>query len=52
MKKHGTIHICVDYWDLNRACPKDNYPTPFIDQIIVLEVLSFMLWMYFRVITK
>jgi hypothetical protein len=20
--------------DLNKACPKDNYPTPFIDQII------------------
>jgi len=20
--------------DLNLACPKDNYPTPFIDQII------------------
>ena len=34
MKKHGIIHICVDYQDLNRACPKDNYPKPLIDQII------------------
>ena len=33
-KKQGTIRVCVDYWDINRACPKDNYPTPFIDQII------------------
>jgi hypothetical protein len=33
-KKQGTIRVCVDYCDLNKACPKDNYPTPFIDQII------------------
>jgi hypothetical protein len=33
-KKQGTIHVCVDYRYLNKACPKDNYPTPFIDQII------------------
>jgi hypothetical protein len=33
-KKQGTIHVCVDYQDINKACPKDNYPTPFIDQII------------------
>lgn len=32
--KYGTIHISVDYMDLNKACPKDNYPTTFIDQII------------------
>ena len=30
-KKQGTIHICVDYRDINQACPKDNYPNPFID---------------------
>jgi hypothetical protein len=33
-KKQGTIRVCFDYQDLNKACPKDNYPTPFIDQII------------------
>jgi hypothetical protein len=34
-KKQGTIHVCIDYQDLNKACPKYNYPTPFIDQIIL-----------------
>jgi hypothetical protein len=30
-KKHGTIHVCMDFRDLNKACPKDNFPTPFIE---------------------
>ena len=30
-KKQGIIRVCIDYRDLNKACPKDNYPTPFID---------------------
>jgi hypothetical protein len=33
-KKQGTIHICIYFRDLNKAFPKDNFPTPFIDQII------------------
>ena len=33
-KKQGVIRICTDFHDLNRACPKDNFPTPFIDQIL------------------
>ena len=33
-KKHGTIRFCIDFRDLNKACPKDNFPTPHIDQII------------------
>ena len=45
-KKKGTIRICTDFRDLNKAYPKDNYPTPFIDQIIDAcagsEVFSFM----------
>jgi hypothetical protein len=36
----------MDFHDLNHACPKDNFPTPFIDQIIndcaEHEALSFM----------
>jgi hypothetical protein len=28
------IHVCMDFHDLNNACPKDNFPTPFIDQIV------------------
>jgi hypothetical protein len=33
-KKQGTIHVCIDYRDTNKACPKDNFPTPFVDQIV------------------
>ena len=45
-KKQGTIHICTDFRKLNLACSKDNFPTPFIDQItdsyVSHEVFSFM----------
>ena len=45
-KNQGTIRVCVDYHDINRACPKDNYPTLFIDHIIDEcagnEIFSFM----------
>ena len=27
-------HMCVDYTDLNRACPKDAYPLPNIDKLV------------------
>ena len=46
-KKQGTIHVCMDFRDLNKAYPKDNFPTPFIDQIIkefVPKVKYFLLW--------
>ena len=33
-RKQGTIRVCIDFRDLNKACPKDNFPTPHIDQII------------------
>jgi hypothetical protein len=33
-KKQGTIYICIDYRDINKSCPKYNYPTPFVDQIL------------------
>jgi hypothetical protein len=26
--------VCIDYRDINKACPKDNFPTPFVDQIV------------------
>ena len=45
-KKQGAIRICTDFRDLNHACPKDNFPTPFIDQILDecagSKVFSFM----------
>ena len=30
-KKDGKVRICVDYKDLNKACPKDDFPLPHID---------------------
>jgi hypothetical protein len=45
-KKHGTIHVYTYFCDLNHACPKDNFPTHFIDKTIDdfvgHEALSFM----------
>jgi hypothetical protein len=45
-KKQGTIHVCMDFSDLNKAFPKDNFPTPLIDQIVDecadWEAFSFM----------
>ena len=26
--------MCVDFTDLNKACPKDSYPLPYIDQLV------------------
>ena len=34
LKKNGTWHMCVDYTELNKACPKDPFPLPRINQII------------------
>ena len=34
LKKNGTWCMCVDYTDLNKACPKDPFALPCIDQII------------------
>ena len=38
--------MCVDYTGLNKACPKDHFPLPRIDQIIDstsgCEILSFL----------
>ena len=45
-KKQGAIRICIDFRDLNWSCLKDNFPIPFIDQILDecagSEVFSFM----------
>ncbi|PKI58270.1 hypothetical protein CRG98_021352 [Punica granatum] len=29
-KKNGKVRVCIDYRDLNRANPKDNFPLPHI----------------------
>ena len=31
-KPNGSWRMCIDYSDLNNACPKDCYPLPEIDQ--------------------
>jgi hypothetical protein len=33
-KANGSGRLCVDFTSLNKACPKDPYPLPRIDQIV------------------
>ena len=33
-KKTGKWRVCVDFTNLNRACPKDPFPMPQIDQLV------------------
>src|SRR5881394_1779497 len=33
-KKNGKWRMCVDYTDLNKACPKDPFRLPRIDQVV------------------
>ena len=33
-KANGKWRMCVDFIDLNKACPKDSYPLPCIDQLV------------------
>ena len=44
-KKDGKVWLCVDYWDLNRANPKDNFPFPHID-VLVDNTTNFALFSY------
>jgi len=46
LKKNGKIRICIDYRDLNIACPRDEFPLPIMDVMIDnmcnFERISFM----------
>jgi len=46
LKKKGKIWVCIDYRDLNAACPKYEFPLPTTDVIIDntcgFERMSFM----------
>ena len=33
-KKNGKLKVCVDFTNLNRACLKDPFPVPKIDQLV------------------
>ena len=45
-KSNGKLRMCVDFTNLNRACPKDTYPLPRIDTLVDStarhELLSFI----------
>ena len=45
-KKDGKVRMCVDYRDLNKASPKDDFPLPRIDVLVdntaQFSVFSFM----------
>nr|XP_016487569.1 PREDICTED: RNA-directed DNA polymerase homolog [Nicotiana tabacum] len=45
-KKNEKWQMSVDFTDLNKACPKDSFPLPHIDQLIDAtaghELLSFL----------
>lgn len=45
-KKNGQLHVCVDFCDLNNACPKDDVHLPItkirVDTTTRHETLSFM----------
>ena len=44
--KNGKIRVCVNFWDLNKSCPKDEFPLPIpelmIDAITGYEAMSLM----------
>ncbi|XP_019087345.1 PREDICTED: uncharacterized protein LOC109125001 [Camelina sativa] len=45
-KKNGKWRVCVDFTDLNKACPKDSFPLPHIARLVEAttgnQLLSFM----------
>ena len=45
-KKNGKIRVCIDFRDLNEACPKDEFPLlitdVMIDNMCGFEWMSFM----------
>ena len=53
-KKDGKVRMCVDYRDLSRASPKDDFPLPHIDVLVdnTAQHKIFSLWTASPVIIK
>ena len=34
LKKDENVRMCVDFRDLNKACPKEDFPLPYIDVLM------------------
>ena len=45
-KSNSKWRMCIDFTDLNKACPKDNFPLSRIEQLVYStaghKLLSFM----------
>jgi len=45
-KKNGKVRVCIDFRDLNKATPMDNYLMPIADMLVNAttghKVISFM----------
>jgi hypothetical protein len=45
-KANGKCEMCIDFTDLNKACPKDEFPLPIIDSLLdaaaTLELMSLL----------
>ena len=33
-KKDGKVRMCIDFRDLSKACPKEDFPLPHIDVLM------------------
>nr|AAU89171.1 retrotransposon protein, putative, unclassified [Oryza sativa Japonica Group]ABF97756.1 retrotransposon protein, putative, unclassified [Oryza sativa Japonica Group] len=46
IKNNGKLRVCVDFRNLNKATPKDEYPMPIADQLVDAasghKIISFM----------
>ena len=55
-KKSSNQRVCIEFTDLNKACPKDSFPLPHIDMLVDTtagdELISFMeaVWGYNQIL--
>ena len=43
LKKDGKVRVCVDFRDLNKASPKDDFPLPHINMLVDNTISHLML---------